>query len=66
VSVPHESPKDLVESLVDEADKTASRAAFHARGEEPASHIRDLGAAVRHLAKAVRILAEKVDDLGRR
>jgi hypothetical protein len=66
VSVPHESPKDLVESLADDADKMASRAACHSRGEEPANHIRELGAAMRHLAKAVRILAEKVDDIDRR
>jgi acetylornithine deacetylase/succinyl-diaminopimelate desuccinylase-like protein len=65
VSVPHESPKDLAESLAADAEKMVSRAACHARGEEPANHIRELAQAVRHLAKAVKILAQKMEDLDR-
>lgn len=66
VDVPHESPKDLAESLAADAEKLVFPATNHARGEEPANHIRELAQAVRHLAKAVKILAAKVQDLDRR
>ena len=66
MSVPHESPKTLAESLAADAEKLVGPAASHARGEEPANHVRELAQAVRYLAKAVKILAAKVQDLDRR
>lgn len=60
---PHESPPTLVQQLAADADKKMASPICHARGQEPADHIRELAQAVRLLAQAVRILADKVDDL---
>ena len=65
MSGPHESPNNLVELLVADAEKKVKTAANHSHGQEPAEHIRDLAHAVRLLAQAVKILAEKVADLER-
>src|SRR5262249_39741582 len=65
VSAPHESPKNLAESLAADAEKLVAPPLCHARGEEPANHIRELAQAIRLLARAVNILAAKVNDLDR-
>jgi hypothetical protein len=52
--------------LVGDAEKKATPATCHARGEDAADHIRELAQSVRLLAQAVRILAEKVGNLEER
>jgi hypothetical protein len=66
VNAPHESPRTLVDHLLADAEKRVKAAAQHARGQEPADHIRELADAIKLLTQAVRILAEKAADLERR
>lgn len=62
----HEAPVNLAEQLAADAEKRVATAACHARGLEPADHIRELAHAVRLLAQAVAIVAAKVNDLDTR